>query len=128
MDCLHDYLKGSMLLKLPYPTPIRMKDFWSRVPNVLSAKQFMHCRACGIHGIKYDKIAGTIVMAFESYNGNRMTRLLEIDWRQQSLADCGTIADCSLTKIPLDSGKQGLMSCHFALFVVIELLHCAIDF
>ena len=103
---LHKNLKRSMLSKLVCAAPICVQHLLSSGSDVLSAKQLMHSRACGVHGIQDDEVASTIAAAFETNDGDRMTGLLQINRRQKGLVDVGAIVNGSLSKVTLDGIEE----------------------
>jgi hypothetical protein len=123
----HEYLIGSVFLKLPSTTPIRIQNFRSSGPDVLPSEQLMHGRAGEIHGIKDDEVASAIEMTFETDNGNRMAGLLEIDWRKKGLVHIGAIADSSSSEIAFHGSEEQLVGHDSPVFVVTKLLYGTVD-
>ena len=59
-----------MLFEFSSAASIRIQNLRSSTLDVLPAKQLMHSRASGIHGIEDDKIAIAVIVAFKTNDGD----------------------------------------------------------
>jgi hypothetical protein len=62
------------------------------------------------HGIKCNEVRWAIFASLKANDGQRMARLLKIDWREKGLVDIRAVGYGSLLKISLDSQKELFIS------------------
>lgn len=104
-----------------------MKNFGTSRSDVFPTKQLMHSGACGVHGIEYHEVASAITTTFKSNNGYRVSRLLKVDGREESLLDVGAVGRSGLCKISLNGFEQRLMGLCFVDLGVTKHLNSAVN-